>query len=168
MNNSTHDARIEAALADLESQEKPNYSATAKKWQLERTTLAKRHKGQTVSKAYANSESRQRLTNEQEEVLIVHVNKLTNRGIPPTSQMVKNLAEEIAGCPVGKNWTGNFVKRHSNRLKSHYLRAIDNSRKKAEYVPRFRDFYERVESNCFFYCPFCLLLWTQLTDWSVA
>ena len=35
--------------------------------------------------------------------LIGHINKLTDRGIPPTSQIVKNLAEEIRGKEVGKN-----------------------------------------------------------------
>ena len=154
MNNLTHDARIEAALAELDLLEKPNYSATAQKWQLDRRTLSRRHKGQTVSRAQANAEFNQRLTIEQEEVLIGHINKLTDRGIPPTSQMVKNLAEEIAGCPIGKNWVGGFVKRHSDQLKSHYLRTIDNCRKKAEYVPRFQEFFDCVESNCFFSRPF--------------
>jgi hypothetical protein len=32
-----------------------------------------------------------------------HSNKLTNRGIPPTSSIVWNLAEEIKGAKVGKN-----------------------------------------------------------------
>jgi len=47
----------------------------------------------------------------QEEVLIGHINMLTAQSIPPTSQIVKNLAEEIiSGKPVGKNWTSDFVK----------------------------------------------------------
>ncbi|KAL5316020.1 hypothetical protein ACEPPN_016894 [Leptodophora sp. 'Broadleaf-Isolate-01'] len=49
------------------------------------------------------SESIQCLTDEQEEVLIKHINRMTERGMPPTSQIVKNLAEEIIGKPVGKN-----------------------------------------------------------------
>ena len=138
--SSTHDAPIDLALADLASQPKPNYSATAKKWQVERTTLAKRYKAQTVSKAIANSECRQRLTIQQEEVLIGQINKLTDRSIPPTSQIVRNLAEEIAGSSVGKNWTGTFIRRHKERLKSLYLRNIDNLRTKAEYAPLFQLF----------------------------
>jgi hypothetical protein len=38
-----HNARIESVIADLESQSRVNYAATAKKWGAE---LAKRHKGQ--------------------------------------------------------------------------------------------------------------------------
>ena len=41
-NNMDHEARIQAAIIDLQSQERVNYSATAKRYNLERTTLAKR------------------------------------------------------------------------------------------------------------------------------
>ena len=90
------------------------------------------------------SECRQRLTNSQEEVLIGHINKLTDRGLPPTSQIVRNLAEEIAGSSVGKNWTSDFVQRHKDRLKSLYLCNIDNLQVKAEYAPLFQLFYNLV------------------------
>jgi hypothetical protein len=145
MLSSTHNTRIELALADLASQSKPNYKATAKKYEIQRTTLARRYKGQTHSREAANSEYRQRLNHVQEETLIRHINKLTDRGIPPTSQMVKNIAEEIAGLSVGKNWTSDFVRRHKERLKSLYLRNIDNLRTKAEYAPLFKQFYDLVE-----------------------
>jgi hypothetical protein len=56
-----HDARIQAAIADLESQKRVNYKATAKKWKLERTTLAKRHRGEIGSNREANSYARQQL-----------------------------------------------------------------------------------------------------------
>ena len=49
-----HNARIEAAIADLESQEHINYSATAKKWNIERIMLAKRYRGEIGSKQEAN------------------------------------------------------------------------------------------------------------------
>jgi hypothetical protein len=40
--NMTHNARMEAAMAELDMQLKPNFSAAAENWLLERTTLAKR------------------------------------------------------------------------------------------------------------------------------
>ena len=54
--------------------------------------------------------------------------------MPPTSYIIKNLAEEIRGAEVGKNWVGYFVKRYSIRLKSLYLRNINNLRASAEYA----------------------------------
>lgn len=58
--------------------------------------------------------------------------------------MVRNLAEEMIQKPVGKNWTGQFVKRHQSRLTSLYLRNIDNQRVKAEYAPLIKQSYDLV------------------------
>ena len=104
----------------------------------------RRFKGEQVSRAIANAEIRQRLSLEQEETLIKHINKLSDRGLPPTSHIVKNLAEEIIGSKIGKNWVGDFVKRYKDRLKSIYLRNMDGIRVKAEYAPVFKYFYDLV------------------------
>jgi len=64
--------------------------------------------------------------------------------MPPTSQIVHNLAEELIGKPVGKNWVGKFVRRYKDRLNSVYLRTIDNKRVKAEYIPNLERFYKLV------------------------
>jgi hypothetical protein len=64
--------------------------------------------------------------------------------MPPTSQIVRNMAEEIIKGVVGKNWTLQFVKRHGDRLTSLYLRNIDNMRAKSEYPPMFVLFYQLV------------------------
>ena len=58
-----------------------------------------------------------------------------------------NLAEEVIGDSVGKNWTSDFVKRYKNRVISVYLRNIDNERIKAEYAPVFKHFYDLVTFN---------------------
>ena len=79
-----HNARIEAAIADLESQERTNYAATATKWGLKRETLSKRFRGETGSNQEANSYARRRLTDTQEKTLIGYINKLSDRGLPPT------------------------------------------------------------------------------------
>ena len=49
------------------------------------------------------AEYHQCLSTAQEDTLIAQINHLTNRGLPPTVAMVKNLAEEIIGRQVGKN-----------------------------------------------------------------
>src|SRR3954454_18769720 len=68
-----HDARIEAAIADLESQIPINYAATAKKWGLERSTLSRRHRGETGSNRDANSYARRQVTDTQKETLIEYI-----------------------------------------------------------------------------------------------
>jgi transposase-like protein len=135
---------IENAINALDRQLIPNYSQVAREFGIERTTLMRRHKGICASRLEATSLHHKLLTNTQEEALISQINKLTVRGLPPTSQIVRNLAEEIIGRDVGKNWTANFVHRHSSRLKSLYLRNIDNLRMKSEYGPHIQFFFDLV------------------------
>lgn len=65
--------------------------------------LSRRIRGLTKSKKEANSFWHQCLTNEQEEILIAQINNLTDRGMPPTNHIIKNLSEEIREKPIGMN-----------------------------------------------------------------
>ena len=53
-----YEERMIADFAALDLQEPRNYSQVATKYELERTTLAKRYKGQTVSRKVFLLESR--------------------------------------------------------------------------------------------------------------
>jgi hypothetical protein len=139
-----HERRIQAAIADLESQDRLNYAATARKWEIDRSTLSRRHRGETGLNRDANSYARRQLTDVEEEVLIKHINKLSDRGLPPTPQIVKNIAEEIAYVELGPNWVSRFCRRHQGRLKSVYLCTIDHKRKIADNSHHFQHFYETV------------------------
>jgi hypothetical protein len=139
-----HDARIEAAIADLDSQERPNISATARKYNIVRRTLAYRFKGETGPNREATSYSRKQLTDVQEEALITYVNKLNDRGFPPTPQILKNIAESIGQTHLGRNWTARFCKRYRTRLVSIYLRTIDHKRKIADNSHYFQHFFDLV------------------------
>ena len=59
---------------------------------------------------------------------------------------MRNLAEEIISGPVGKNWTGDFM-RHKDRITSLYLRNINSQRLQSEYAPLFKYFYDLVTFN---------------------
>ena len=50
-----HDAQIQAAITDLESQERVNYSATAKRWNLERTVANMPRYGLLFAGSYSYS-----------------------------------------------------------------------------------------------------------------
>jgi hypothetical protein len=78
-------------------------AATAGEWNLDPTTLRRRFIGETRSIQEANTESRQKLTSMQEKALIEHVDKLTDRGIQPTPQILKNIAEELMKAELGHN-----------------------------------------------------------------
>jgi hypothetical protein len=139
-----YNTRMIKAIEDLQSQQPPRYAATARKWKVEKSTLWRRYKGETGTIQEANSYARQKLTNAQEEALVGHINKLTDRGLPPTPQMVKNIAEEIVKTKLGKHWVSRFYQRHRDRLTSVYLRVIDHKRKVADNSQYFQEFFNLV------------------------
>ena len=113
MDNLTGEQCMQLALADCCKQLVPNYSTTANTFKVNRSTLSRRHQRIQSSRTESRAEHCQRLKPEEEQ-LIDFINKLTDRSMPPTSQIVKNVAEELAGSPVGKNWVGQFVLRHKD------------------------------------------------------
>ena len=76
---------MQAALVDLDTQSQPDYSTTAKKYSLYRTTLSRHYRGVIRSRDTFLSETTRYLTNEQEAVLVKHINRITDRGMPPTA-----------------------------------------------------------------------------------
>jgi hypothetical protein len=152
----SYDTRIELAITDLNRADSVPIAIIAKRYSLQHSTLSRYWYRITSSRAEATSEHYQRFTIAQEEVLIDQINKLTIRKIPPTSQFVRNITEEIINSSVGKNWTIQFIKRYNNRLISLYLRNIDNICIKSEYPPIFVLFYELVRLILYYYYAFDL------------
>jgi hypothetical protein len=143
---STNEDRIQAALMDCQLTEDPDFTEIASKHLVDRTTLSRRFNGTQRSYFESRSESIQCLNNHQEDILIDFINRLTIRSLPPTSQIVKNVVEELCNRHVGKNWVGQFTKRHSNQLHSGYLRSIDNKRLNAENLTLMEMFYTQVSA----------------------
>ena len=128
-----YERRIEKALDLLNRELVPNFEAMAVRAGLGRTTLSRRFRGITVSRAESNSEIRQCLTNTQEEALIKQINKLSIQNMPLTLQIVKNFTKKIYKRKIYKNQTANFVYRYKDRLKLAYLQNIDKNYIKAIY-----------------------------------
>jgi Tc5 transposase DNA-binding domain len=137
-------AGIEAALAYLDGVDNPNYLATAEMFGVVDTTLHRRHLRITRSIEEDTQERRQALNKAQEDVLLGYIDKLTDKRIPPTPQILKNLAEEIVGRRLGKNWTSDFYIRHKDRISSLYLRPLNRARIAAERHAYFQHFYALV------------------------
>ena len=135
---------MQLALSDLKSQEVINYTTTAKKYNIDRTTLMRRFTGNTVSNQEAHSTHQKHLTDAQEKVLLQHISDLSDRGMPPTPQILENLVVEIVGEPIGQCWIRRFCQRYENEIKSIYLRGIDQTRKVADNSEHFEHFYRVV------------------------
>ena len=68
---------IKAALEALELQKSPNYTKTAKEFDIDRTTLLRRHRQITQLKADGNL-SKLLFPPKQERYLVKYINKLTD------------------------------------------------------------------------------------------
>jgi hypothetical protein len=132
-NNFINMGSIEEALDDLRSQEKPNILQTAKKHNVNRTTLSRRWNNVTASKQ-AGYDAQRLLTAAQSNSLKSYINDLTERGLLPTNAMVRNFAAQIAQRQPGPHWVERWLKANKKDLKCGYLTPIDRARKKAEQV----------------------------------
>ncbi len=132
---------MEAALAALSLQDKPNYTATAKIHGVGRDALSRRHRGVQVSAA-EKATNQCLLQPAQERSLIQHINRLTELGIPPTVAMVRNFAGEITRKDVGKSWAQRFVDRHKDVLMSRHLTGIDKQRVRADNKESYNVYFE--------------------------
>jgi hypothetical protein len=115
---------IEAALAAIESlepEEKLVYAQIAKKYGVEPTTLARRHKGASISRN-TKAQNQQALHPQQEAELARYIERLNRQGLPPTRAMIRNFASQIAQRELGEHWVNRFVQRHPN-LSRHQLGA---------------------------------------------
>jgi transposase-like protein len=94
---------MDAALAEINSSLSINYTAVAKKHNVHPETLRRHHQGKQQSRRAAHFQSHHLLSEEQEQQLLRYIEKLTGRGLPPTYQLLWNIAQEISGKVPGKN-----------------------------------------------------------------
>ena len=140
---------IEAALQAIDALdigEKPRYAEIARKYGVDRSTLSRRHRGVCASRKQANDQQRH-LNNAQELELVRYIDKLVKRGLPPTREMIRNFAAEIAQVYVGKNWADRFIERHKIHLISRWASGIDNNRHKADSAEKYKLFFELLEQK---------------------
>jgi hypothetical protein len=137
--NSTNMGSIEAALAAIESLnpgEKLVYAQIAREYDVEPTTLARRHKGASISSSL-DAQNRQALHPQQEQELLRYIERLTKRGLPPTRAMIRNFASQIAQRELGVHWVDRLIQRYPEQLISKWTTAMDKSRHKADSESKY-------------------------------
>jgi uncharacterized coiled-coil DUF342 family protein len=105
---------ISNAIADLESREpraQLSYRACAKRWDVSRETLRRRHQGLQDTCAGA-SQQQQNLSPQQEKELVQYIKEITEQGLPPTRTMIQNFASAVAASLVSTRWVSRFIARH--------------------------------------------------------
>jgi len=134
---------IEAALADLALQKSSNYTATAKKFNINRSTLSWRHRDIIVF-VKKSKQTTSILSNQQEKELIRYINKLIERDISSLNVMIRVFAYNISEKQPGKNWSYKFIRRHSDILQSKFLQEADLERKKADNAYQYQLYFDLV------------------------
>jgi Tc5 transposase DNA-binding domain/DDE superfamily endonuclease len=140
---------IEAALAAIESLglgESINYAKIAKEYRANRSTLSRRHRAKTQPRK-VKAINQQRLSPQQEQELIRYIKKLTERGLPPTRQMIQNFAASIARTSVSISWVDQFIKRNSTELISRWTTGIDSNRHKADSEAKYRLYFQLLQQK---------------------
>ena len=127
-------APIDDAIEDLKSRNPGEHFTlreVAEKYQVNRSTLGRRWRGVTTSRedGYLNQQA---LNQQQELELIRYITKLTERGLPPTREMIRNFSSEVAHQQLSESWVTRFINRHKIHLISKWTSAMDRTRHLAD------------------------------------
>ncbi|THC87091.1 hypothetical protein EYZ11_013464 [Aspergillus tanneri] len=137
---------IEAAIAEIESR-KPgelfSYRNIAKKFGVDRITLARRHQGIQGTKA-DQYKSQRLLSNKQAKELIKYINKLLKRGLYLTHKMLRNFTQEICGTRPGYQWPSCFIRAYEKELTCRYTTGIDRDRKAADSAWKYTLYFQKL------------------------
>ena len=94
---------MEAAIHDLKSQDHPNYTATARKFNINVIILARHFKSKNVSLAEDYSRNQKLLTKAQKFIFIEHIKKFADLSIPLSFQIIRNLVVEAVKHSIGEH-----------------------------------------------------------------
>ncbi|KAF1354365.1 hypothetical protein EJ07DRAFT_69598, partial [Lizonia empirigonia] len=124
---------VQAAIEDYESQEPGEQSvqAVADNHGVWRSTMQRRMDGRTVPRTEHTANTR-KLSLQQEDELVLYIESLTARRLPPTRAMIQNFASEIARERVSERWVSRFLIRHNNSLTPQWTDAMDRDRHQAD------------------------------------
>jgi hypothetical protein len=140
---------IEAALAaidSLEPGEKFSYRQIASKYGCNRTTLARRHEGVTVS-CSDKAQNQRALHPQQEQELLQYIKQLTERGLPPTRAMIRRFGSYVAKRELGKGWVDRYIQRYNVHLVSRWATGMDRLRHKADSQSKYSLYFELLRSK---------------------
>ncbi|RYO52857.1 hypothetical protein AA0116_g11200 [Alternaria tenuissima] len=139
---------IQEAIEEIELREPGehfSYQQLAKKYGVNRCTLARRHKG--LTEAYGVKHLS--LHPQHETELVRYIDTLTEQCLPPTREMIQRFASDLAGKAVSETWVSRFLHRHPNHLISGYSKGISklrcNADSGAKYSLYFKLLVEKME-----------------------
>jgi hypothetical protein len=136
---------IQAAIEDYESQgpEEQSIQEVADKHSVWRSTMQRRMDGQIVPRTEHTTNTR-KLSPQQEDELVLYIESLTARRLPPTRAMIQNFASEVARERVSERWVSRFLVRHHDSLTPRWTDAMDRDRHQADSEHRYKAFFKEL------------------------
>ena len=113
----------------------------ARDYGVSRTTLTARYNGRETRKEAHVKE--QKLSKEEEDVLIAWIKVMGRRGIPFTPALVQEYASELAGEPVGETWLRRFAARHPD-VKLRWTTGLESCRAQALNRTVVREYFHLI------------------------
>jgi hypothetical protein len=121
---------IQTAIEAIESREdgaSSSYRKVAEEFNVNRTTLSRRHQGSQATSEEAQQD-RQKLSLQQEEELIKYIDVITERVLPPTRVMLQNSASLVAELPCSERWVDRFLHRHKDLVTMRWATGMGRDR----------------------------------------
>lgn len=138
---------IDAALRAIDAQrpgDQWTYKEIAEDYGVDRSTLSRRHRGITRSKA-DSAIAQRALHPQQEEELVQYIENLTERELAPTREMVADYAGKILRTtPLSLSWVDAFYARHKDALLKKTASGIDRVRHNADSHKKYVDYFSLV------------------------
>ena len=140
---------IQEAITYLESDEAgddSSYRKVAKKFNVDRTTLSRRHQGKQVNNE-AKAEHQLLLSPQQEQELMLYIERCVRRGLPPTREMLRNFAGTIVNREVSDSGVTRFLQRHNAHLITKWSAGIDRNCHQADTRERYQLYFDLLHSK---------------------
>lgn len=122
--------RIDIAIHAIESrgpEESFSYRKIAEDYGVVRSTLTRAHR-RAIGEEQAPQVNNKKLSDQEEIELLQYIRTLTERGLPPTRQMIQSFASTIAQKPVSMSWVDRFTAKNQESLISRWTTGIDRNR----------------------------------------
>lgn len=135
---------MDNAIAEFQSQEpeeRLSYRKLAAKYGVDRTTLSRRCRG-VQQPVEAREINKQKLHPQQEHELVEYINRLTEKALPPTREMTRRFAAEMAHEHVGDGWVTRFIQRNKDYLISKWTKAMDAVRHHADSEAKYDQYFD--------------------------
>ena len=142
MRSALDERQLLLAIQAIRKDPKLSCRNAAKIFGVSRTTLGQRLQGrQSQCDKMPNS---RKMNDVEESTIVRYALELDSQGFPPrlahVEDMANRLLDQRGAQRVGKNWTSNFIRRHSE-LKTRYTRRYDYQRALCEDPNLIRDWF---------------------------